>query len=284
MRRVLVAGFLALAPFTLPATAAPPPPPPALPEGTPETVDGFYTSAMYSDFVGWLQDEADAAITERQARDIARLTGPAFTQLLSLHIHADWYFRDVAGGLERICTSHPRDFDINVVGSNHLTHAEIAEHCYWQVRLIDGPQSEQIALSYQGAAFDPVRAAAHLRAQGVSPDTELYKIDVDWSGYQNGDAFRTNGLRTRTWTSRTCDAFAPALAKLESLETGPVDVPGFGSETKKAHGIPHSSRLEVTVFTVLGGNDAKITLEGSAGMARSIVTILDGIVGGCAPE
>lgn len=283
MIRTMLAGLAAAFSLALPAIAAPPPPPPALPEDTPEHVDGFYTPAIYGDFVRWLQDEADAAIQESHEAALANLEGEAYTQLLDIHIHADWYYRDVAGSLERICHSRPDDYDVNVVGTSSLSNEQIEEHCTWQLRLIDGPGSEELARSWMGAAFDPVRAAAYLREQGVTPDTKFYEADTDWSGYHSASAFRTETLRTRTWTSLTCDAFTPALQELESYGPGKFDVPDFGREEEEDHDIPHSSSLEVTVFTLSGGSPAELTFRGTAGIARQLIRTLDGIVGNCEP-
>ena len=283
MDRFALAG-LALAAVALPALAAPPPPPPPLADDAPQEVDGYSASAMYGDFVRWLQDEADAAISERHAAEIAALESPGYLQFLDLRIHADWYYRDVASILERLCTSRPDAYTIQRIGYTGMSDEEIAEHCHWQLRLIDGPDSEALALSYQGAAFDPARAAAHLNALGIGPDETLYDRGIDWSGYQSAEAFRTDTIRVRTWTSRTCDAFSGALERMETLDPGPLDVPGFGETAEQAHAMPHSARLTATVYTTSGGNDATLTFDGTAGMARALVNQLDAIVGPCEPD
>lgn len=284
MIRTALAGLAALSVLDLPALGAPPPPPPRLAEDAPKEVDGYSANAMYGDFVRWLQDEADAAITERHAAELAGLENPGYLQFIDLRIHADWYYRDVAGSLERVCTSRPDEYTIERIGFTGMDDAEIAEHCHWQLRLIDGPQSEALALSYQGAAFNPVRAAAHLKSLGIGPDETLYDRGIDWSGYQSAEGFRTDTIRMRTWTSRTCDAFAPALERIEDLTPGAFDVPGFSNAAEEAHAMPHSARLTATVYTISGGNDAKLTFDGTAGMARAIVNQFDTIVGPCEPE
>lgn len=283
MYRSALAG-LALAAIALPALAAPPPPPPPLADDAPQEVDGFDSHAMYGDFVRWLQDQAGAAITERHSAEFAALESPGYLQFLDLRIHADWYYRDVAGSLERVCTSRPDEYTIERIGFTGMSDAEIAEHCHWQLRLIDGPDAETLALSYQGEAFDPVRAAAHLKSLGIAPGEQLYDRGIDWSAYQSPAPFRTDTIRVRTWTSRTCDAFTGALERIETLDPGPLDVPGFGETAEEAHAMPHSARLTATVHTTSGGNEATLTFDGTAGMARALVNQLDTIVGPCESE
>ena len=284
MIRTMIAGLLAVSVFTSAAGAAPPPPPPSLPEGTPETVDGYDTQMMYRSFIGWTQREAAKAIREVHEQQDLMVQIGGDNRALSFRVSGDWPYTDAAGGLEQQCDTDPDDIMGLITGTAGMTEEEIAGRCYWQLRVINGSGAKDLAQSWMGAGFDPLRAAAHLASLGIAPGTELRGKGVDWSGYQDPSAFRQAPvLRQRTYTSRSCEAFTESLKALEGLSLGNIDIDGFGTPSEIDYGIPHSPWLNVTVFSVNGGSKAEISFSGYAGMASYALNPVDAIIGSCEP-
>lgn len=285
MIRSLLAGFVGILTFTSVASAAPPPPPPALPDDIPPIVQGYDTAEMYRVFIRWTERESEKAISAAHEKHdlLMRIGGDA--RVVSFRVHGDWPYTDVAGSLEQECDSDPNDMLGLITGTASLSDDEIAARCYWQLLVIDGKGSKALAQSWMGEAFDPQAAAAHLASLGIGPGSDLKSQPIDWSGYQDASALsRSPALRTRRYTSRTCDAFEDSLKAYEGMTLGDINIEGFGDPSEVEYGIPHSPWLNVTVFSVNGGSKAEISFSGTAGMVSNLLNPVDAIIGGCEPE
>lgn len=286
MIRAALTGLAATSFLAQAALAAPPPPPPALPEDTPLFVMGYGTADMYRSFVRWTEREADRAVALRQEIDELSITLGALPRALSFHVDGDWPYTDVDGGIEMACDL-PEDetgLYLSALGTAGMSGEEVDARCYWQMRIIDVPGAEGLARSWMGEAFNPVAAARHLSALGIRPGSNLMSQTIDWSGYQDASAMRKAPvLRVRRYTSRTCGEFVNALAAIEAIELGPIDVEEFGHEAKVDSGIAHMPWLRTTVYSTNAGARAEITFTGQAGAPSVLLDEVDRIIWSCPP-
>ena len=285
MIRSLLAGLAAALAFTSAASAAPPPPAPALPEDTPPAVQGYDTAEMYRAFILWTEREAEKAVnTAHEQHDLLTRVG-GDVRVVSFRVHGDWPYTDLAGSLEQECDTDPDDMIGLITGAASLAEEEIAERCYWQLLVFDGKDAKTLAQSWMGKAFDPQAAAAHLASLGIRPGSNLMAQAIDWTGYRDASAMaRAPVLRTRRYTSRTCDAFEDSLKAYEGMTLGDINIDGFGKPSEIEYGIAHSPWLNVTVFSINGGSRAEVSFSGTAGIVANLLNPVDAIIGQCEAE
>ena len=288
MIRAALTGFAATLTICFQSFAAPPPPPPELPADTPESVMGYDTAELYRSFIRWTQREADKAVASRQELDEMSIRMSMLPRALRFHVDGDWPYTDVAGGIEMACDPEEDEagpgLGTSIFGTAGMSEDEIARRCYWQMRIIDVPGAEALARSWMGETFNPLAAAAHLSRIGVRPGSDLMASDVDWSGYQPIEEMRQPPiLRVRRYTDRTCGAFVDALAAIEALELGRIDIEDFGHTNEVEGTIAHMPWLATTVFSINAGAEAEITFKGKAGAPSLLLDEVDRIIWSCSP-
>lgn len=283
MIRAAFAGLLAAFSLAFTALAAPPPPPPPLPDGTPETIGGYNTVEMYRNFAAWTEREAEAGLKARFELEDALAALNNDIRVMSFKVKGDWPYYGSAGGIEEVCEQP--EGSLFKMGRATLTKKQIAENCYWQLRVLDLNDAREMALSWMGPAFDVDRAAAHLASLGVSSDTPLLRAKIDWSGYLDPAPLKTAPvLRSRVWTSRTCDMFPTAFHALQSIPVNGFQIEGFNKRATIESSIPHSPWLDVTVFSVNGGAKGELRYSGYAGMPSTLLDVVDNLMDTCDPE
>lgn len=283
MIRAALAGLLTACTLALTAIAAPPPPPPPLPDDTPETIDGYNTFYMYRNFTGWTQREAAAGLKARADLADTALTLDNGIRVMSFRVKADWPYYGSAGGIEEVCEQP--EGALFSTGRATLSEEEIAELCYWQLRVYDLKDAREKAQTWMGAAFDVQRAADYLASINIPKDVDFTRKKIDWSGYQSSEALRTAPvLRQRIYTSRTCDMFPAAFDAIQSIPLSGFQIEGFNKRAEIDHGIPHSSWLDVTVYSVNGGAEGQLRFFGYAGMPSTLLDVVDNLIDTCEPE
>ncbi|MEM5515565.1 hypothetical protein WNY37_01300 [Henriciella sp. AS95] len=280
MMRAAFAGLMAALTFVPAAFAAPPP---ALPDGTPATIEGYETSLLYRHFIRWTERESSKAVRESVKKTELMLSLGNDVRVLSFSILGHEPYTDAAGGLEQQCDYDPDNMMQFIVGTASLTEEEIAEKCYWRLRLNDATGARPIAQAWIDA-FDPQRAANYLKSQGIKPGKDLMSRTIDWSGYQDPAALaKAPALRSNVWTSRTCGSFPAALDQIESISLGNINIRDYGTGGETAPSKPDSPWLTVTAYSINAGAKASIEFSGTAGAPATLIDILDALTDACEP-
>ena len=283
MIRAALSGLAFLSLGLAAAEAAPPPVPPGLPDGTPETIEAYDTAAMQRHFIRWTEREAAKAVRESVKSKELMLSLGSTVRVLSFSILGDWPYTDSVGGIEQQCDYDPNSIMPFIVGTSALSAEEIAEKCYWQLRVNDARDAKSFAAKWI-ADFDPQRAAEYLKSLGIKPGKDLMARTIDWSGYQDPAVLgEAPTLKSRIWTSRTCDAFPAALDKVESISLGNLNIENYGTPSETAPAIAHSPWLTVTAYSINAGSKASVEFSGRAGAPATLLDAVDSIIAACEP-
>ncbi len=265
------------------AIAAPPPPPPQLADDTPETINGYNTAYMYRNFTGWTAREAADGLKLRTELDDTVVALDNGIRVMSFSVKGDWPYHGSSGGIEEVCEKP--EGALYSTGRATLSEAEIAELCYWQLRVIDLHDAREKALTWMGEAFDAQRAADYLDSIKIPKDVDFTREKIDWSGYQSSGELKTAPvLRSRLFTSRTCDMFPAALDAIQSIPLSGFQIEGFNRRARIESSIPHSPWLDVSVFSINGGARGELRFTGYAGMPSTLLDVVDNLIDTCEPE
>ena len=283
MIRAALSGLTFLSFGLMFADAAPPNGAPALPEGTPAKIDGYDTGLLYRHFIRWTERESSRAVRESVKSTDLMLKIGNDVRVLSFSVLGKQPYTDAVGGLEQQCDYDPNSIMPLIVGTASLTEKEIAEKCYWRLRLNDATGAGPIAQGWIDN-FDPQRAATYLKSQGIKPGADLMARTIDWSGYQDPSALaKAPAIRANTWTSRTCDAFPAALDQIEQISLGNINVQNYGTESQMAPSSLDSPWLSVTAYSVNAGAKTSIEFSGRSGAPATLIDILDKLTDACEP-
>lgn len=246
---------------------------------------GYNTADMYRSFIRWTEREADKAVALRQEFDDVSLQLSSLPRVLSFHVDGDWPYTDVDGGIEMVCDPDDENPAASfMLNPGTMTAEERDKRCYWQMRVIDVPGAQALARSWMGDAFDPVAAANHLANLNIAPGTDLMRQSIDWSRYQPAaDMHQAPVLRVRRYSSRTCGEFINALAAIEAMDLGAVDIEGFGNASEVEPSIAHMPWMKTTVYSTNAGARSELTFKGKAGAPSMLLDQVDSIIWSCAP-
>lgn len=250
MRRI---GLLLAAWGTAVSAAATLPPPPVYPDDLPRTLDRYALPVLYSRYNSWIERQKGAAIDAVMAEpaDVAGYRRQ-FAAPISFKLHSD-YGHVQSGSISGHC---------RIVSETAVDRGD----CLFLFRSVSVPAAAIAQNNPVGrflrATFDPAAVVASLKANGIAPDADMWRVDgrLMFGALPSPARLLRDNAKTETVDSRECPAMLRALEAIEG-QTLPqrIDIPLIGEDGEVPPPRPHAAMREDRLTFVADGGTMTVT-------------------------
>jgi hypothetical protein len=254
---------------------AAPPPPPAPRDDLPQTMDGYDIGSFYSRYSYWLERQKGQVIDTLMA-EVPEMQGyRAFAPIVSYKKFED-YGHYQSGEIRSYC---------RVIDEWRTDNSD----CLFVLRKINVPVAaiaEDSPLGeFMRQSFDPAKLVAGLKANGIAPDADIWRIDgaTVFGVLPSPVAVLTANARTERIDSKQCPAMLEELKRLERTNLSyPVDMIAVGDDGPIEAPAPHSvMREDVLRFATATGI---VTVTGNQRSVYGVLEPLYAAVDACADQ
>ncbi len=232
---------------------AAPPPPPVYPDDLPQTLEGYPLGVLYSRYSFWIEGQKGAVIDAIMAEpaDVAGYR-PQFVAPVSFTAYSD-YGHFQSGDIRSYCRA---------AGETQVDRGD----CQFVYRTVRIPAAAINNASPVGIflrkSFDPVAVVASLKANGIAPDADFWRVDGHqlFGALPSPAALLRDNAKVETIDSRQCPAMQRALEAIEG-QTLPqrIDIPLIGEDGPVPPPRPHAAQRENKLTFVADGGSMTVT-------------------------
>ncbi|MBE1527719.1 hypothetical protein GGC65_002175 [Sphingopyxis sp. OAS728] len=235
------------------STAAAPPPPPVYPDDLPRTLDGYDLGVVYSRYSFWIEgrkgEVIDAVMAEPAEVADHRLQ---FVAPVSFSTNSD-YGHFQSGDIRSYC---------RVTGEGDVDHND----CQFVFRIVTIPAAAIDRAGPVGIflreSFDPAAVVASMKANGVTPDADLWRVDgrLIFGTLASPAKLLRDNVQVETVESRQCPAMQRALEAIEGRAVpSRIDIPLIGDDGPMPPPVPHAAVREDRLTFVTDGGSMTVT-------------------------
>jgi hypothetical protein len=223
----------------------------AVPEALRQPVDGYDLAVPYQRWRGWVESQKGPAIerllAEPEQVEGERSVGPPLLRFLKRNDFGHF----LTGEIRVYClAAEPRAF---------IPHD------------VAGSDGENPVSAWARQAFDPAKLVPHLRASGLGPDSDWWRVDPArmFEVLPSPAQVLADNLALVRLDSRHCPEMERALRALEGQSLGALDLPTVGRDGYGEPPAPHAIRVTYEIQSVTPGGGYRI--EGSGRLMDELV-------------
>ncbi|UNK79145.1 hypothetical protein MNQ96_16615 [Sphingopyxis granuli] len=247
------AALLLLACGAALSAAAAPPPPPVYPDDLPRTLDGYALGVLYSRYSFWIEAQKGAVIDAimDEPADVAGYR-PQFAPPVGFKTYSDYghvQSGDIRGYCRTVSEIRVDRGDCRFVFRSVMIPAAAIDRT--------GPVG-----IFMRETFDPAAVVASLKANGVAPDADMWRVDGHriFGTLPSPAKLLRDNAKVETVDSQQCPAMRHALEAIEGQALPQrIDIPLIGEDGPISAPHPHAAQREERLAFVADGGSMTVT-------------------------